>query len=96
MGRQRGEGPLAVEELLFLKKGGVAVGLGLVAETSKAACSTSPVVLWYVSVLDAELVLIGLQRKGHQVKFYNKLHVWGEERRDLSPRAEDCLQKSEF
>lgn len=43
------EGPLAVEEFLFLKKGHAAVGLVLVSETSKAACSTFPVVLQYVS-----------------------------------------------
>lgn len=49
MGRQKGAGPLAIEELPFLKKAGAAVGLGLVAETSKAACSALPVVVWYVS-----------------------------------------------
>lgn len=49
MGRQRGEGLLAAEELPFLKKDGVATGPGLVAQTSKAGCSTLPVVPWYVS-----------------------------------------------
>lgn len=39
------EGPLAVEEFLFLKKVHAAVGLVLVSETSKGACSTFPVVL---------------------------------------------------
>lgn len=34
-----------MEKLPFLKKGDVAVGLGLVAETSKADCSTLPVAL---------------------------------------------------
>lgn len=45
LGRQRGGDPLAVEEFLFLKKDHAAVGLVLVSETSKGACSTFPVVL---------------------------------------------------
>lgn len=48
MGRQEGEDLPAVGELPFLKKGRVAVGLRLVAEISKPARSTLPVVLLYV------------------------------------------------
>lgn len=43
--RQRGDGPLPIEEFLFLRKGHAAIGLALISETSKAACSTFPVVL---------------------------------------------------
>lgn len=42
--RQRGDGSLPVEEFLFLKEVLVAIGLALVSDTSKAACSTFPVI----------------------------------------------------
>lgn len=61
--RQRGDGPLPVEEFLFLKKGHAAIGLALISETTKAACSPFPVVLWYVSGTGSRASLNGAPNK---------------------------------